>query len=108
MIKWSKQNLKDVRERIKREDKASIEEYYCWGSVSVGASPAIFCLKQTEATKGLRVLSTPQDLRITLGTQHQLQRIAEGLVSAGRETKEPLLIRGLDLFQSGPPQPSSA
>jgi hypothetical protein len=50
---------------------------------------SIFLLNPAEASKGSRVLSMLQDLVITLGswmsgTQHQLQRIAEGLVPAGK------------------------
>jgi hypothetical protein len=83
------------------------------GSVPVRATPTIFLLSPEEATKGFRVLSTPQDLGITSGsrvsgTQHQLQRIAEGLVPAGTGTKEPCPTRGWDLFQLRPHPPSSA
>ena len=48
---------------------------------------------------------TPESLHS--GTQHQLQRIAEGLVAAGTEMEEPRLTRGWDPFLSGPPLPSS-
>ena len=48
------------------------------------STPAIFLLSPAEAAKSSRVLSTPQNLRITSrsrvsGTQPQLQRIAVGL-----------------------------
>jgi hypothetical protein len=79
------------------------------------ASPAIFSWthQRLEATKGPRVLSTPQDLRINSGsvvsgTQQQLQRIVEGPVTAGIATKEPRPTRGWDPFLSGPAPPSSA
>jgi hypothetical protein len=67
------------------------------GSVQVMSSPAIFLLNPAEATKGPRVLSSgPQDhLRIMVSVmQHQLQRIAEGLVPAETGTKEPRPTRG--------------
>jgi hypothetical protein len=53
---------------------------------------------------GSRVLSMPQDLGI--GMQHQLQRIEEGLVTAGTGTEEPCPTRGWDPFRSGPALPS--
>ena len=57
-----------------------------------------------EPAKNPRGLSTLQDLRITSGsqvsgTQHQLQRMGEGLVPAGTGAKEPHLTRGWDPFQ---------
>jgi hypothetical protein len=63
----------------------------------------MFCLNPAEAAKGSRVLFTPQELGITSGslvsgTQHQLQRTVEGLVLAGKGTKEPHQIRGWDTF----------
>ena len=50
------------------------------GSVPVVPTPTIFLLSPAEATKDSIMLSTPQDLGVTLGslvsgTQHQLQRI---------------------------------
>ena len=56
----------------------------------------IFLLSPAGATKGPRVLSTPQDLGITSGllvsgTQHQLQRLSKGLVPAGTGMEEPCL-----------------
>jgi hypothetical protein len=82
------------------------------GSVRVRATPAIFLLSPAEATKDSRVLSTPQGIRLTSGTrvsgmQHQLQRIAEGLVPALIGTKEPCRTRGWDSLRSGPVPPSS-
>jgi hypothetical protein len=38
-------------------------------SIPVGTTPAIFLLNPPEASRGPRILSTPQDLRITLGSQ---------------------------------------
>jgi hypothetical protein len=72
----------------------------------------ISLLSPAEATKGSRVLSMPQDLGITSGsqvngTQHQLQRIAKGIVLAGTGTKEHHPTRGWDEFRSGPAPPSS-
>jgi hypothetical protein len=72
----------------------------------------IFLLGPGKATKGSRVFFMPQDFRITSGsrvsgTQYQLHRILEGLVPTGAGKKEDLLIRGWDLFQSGPSTPSS-
>jgi hypothetical protein len=69
------------------------------GSFQVPATTAIFLLSPEEATKGSRVLSTRQDLRITLGSQvsgmkHQLQGIVEGQEPAGTGTGESLLTRG--------------
>lgn len=80
--------------------------------VPVGATPAIFFLNPVEAARSPRVLSMPQDLRITWGSrvsgaQHQLQRITEGLVPERTGTKEPHWTRGWDLFRSGSPLPSS-
>ena len=40
------------------------------------------------------------------GTEHQHQRIPEGLVPAGRGTKEPQTTRGWDSFWFGPAPPS--
>jgi hypothetical protein len=37
-------------------------------SLPVGTTPAIFLLSAAEAAKGSRVLSTPQNLRITSGS----------------------------------------
>ena len=42
------------------------------------------------------------------GMQHQLQRMAKGLVPAGTGTKETHPTRGWDSFWSGPAPPSSA
>lgn len=69
-------------------------------------------LNPEEAAKGPRILSMLQDLGIILrsqvsGTQHQLQRIAEGLVPAGTGTEEPRPTRGWDPPRSGPALPSS-
>ena len=76
------------------------------GSVRVRATPAIFLLSPAEATKDSRVLSTPQGIRLTSGTrvsgmQHQLQRIAEGLVPAGTGTEELHSTRGWDWVGPG-------
>jgi hypothetical protein len=67
----------------------------------------IFHLNLGEATKVCRVLSVSQDLGITLGsrvsgTQHQLQRIEEGLVPAVTGSKESCTTRGWDPFWLGP------
>ena len=80
--------------------------------ILVGDIPAIFLLSPAEATKGTRVLSTLQDLGMTLGSwvsgkQHQLQRMAGGLVPAGTGTEEPHPTRGWDPFRSGAARPSS-
>jgi hypothetical protein len=73
----------------------------------------IFLLSRVEVTKVSRVFSTLQYLGITSGswvsgTQHQVQRIAEGLVTSGTGTKDPLLTRGWEPFRYGPAPPSSA
>jgi hypothetical protein len=80
-------------------------------STEVGASPTIFHLNLAEATKNPRGFSIPEDLRITSaahvsGTQHQLQRISEGLLPAGTRTREHHTTRGWDIFQSGLAPPS--
>lgn len=88
----------------------SISRYMIWGFIWVGATPTIFLLNLTEATRGPRVLSIFQDLRITSeswlsGMQHQVQRIKEDLVPAEVGTEEPHPTRGWDPFSSGPAQP---
>jgi hypothetical protein len=97
-----------------RIDKENGILFTKWNTIQLlKTRTSIFCLNPTEATKGSRVLSMLQDLGIisglqVSGKQHQLQRITEGLVPAGTETKEPCLTRGQDPFQSGPALPSSA
>ena len=81
--------------------------------VPVGATPAIFFLNPVEAARSPRVLSMPQDLRITWGSrvsgaQHQLQRVQEGLVQWGQGWRSPARHRGWDPVRSGPALPSSA
>ena len=58
------------------------------------SSPTIFHLKAADAAKGLRVLSTLQDLGITSGShasgaQHQLQRIEEHLCQQEQGQRNP-------------------
>ena len=82
------------------------------GSDQVRAIPAIFLLNPGEDSKMSRVFSMPQVLGITSGSQvsgsqHQLQRIVEGLVPAGTGMEEPCLTRGWDPFRLEPAQPSS-
>jgi hypothetical protein len=60
----------------------------------------------------IETINKSQVLGIALGSrvsrsQHQLQRIVEGLVPAGAGKSEPRPNRGWDLFCSGPPLPSS-
>ena len=93
--------------------KDSIFNKWCWFNWQLAcrrmpispflSTPAILLLSSREAAKGCRVLSKPQNLRITSGSrvsgmQHQLQRIEEGLVPAGTETEEPHQTRGWDPF----------
>ena len=83
------------------------------GICSGQGHPAILFLSPAEAAKGSRVLFMLQDIGITSGTrasgtQHQLQRIVEGLVPAGTGKEELHLTRDWDPFRLGPATPSSA
>ena len=83
-----------------------------WDPFWLRPLPALFLLRPAEAAKVSRVFSMPKDLQITSGkrvsgTQYQLQRIVEGLVTPGTGKKEPRRTRGWDPFQSGPALPSS-
>jgi hypothetical protein len=74
----------------------------------VRATPTVLLLNQAESIKGARMLSTSQGLWISSGSwvsgmQHQLQRIAEGLMPARTGREEPCPTRGWDKFWSGPP-----
>ena len=58
--------------------------------ILVGDIHAIFLLSPAEATKGTRVLSTLQDLGMTLGSwvsgkQHQLQKLQRSCASRNRD-----------------------
>jgi hypothetical protein len=84
-----------------------------FSKVKLVTMPTIFLLNPLEATRGPRVLSTPQDLGITSGsrvsgTRHQLQRIQDGIVPAGTGTEETYPTRGWDPFRLGLAPPSSA
>jgi hypothetical protein len=83
---------------------SNIQLFFYWNSIVAFSDlsrsfPALKMLKRTFilssalASQGFRVLSTPQNLRITSGSlvsgmQHQLQRITEGLLPAGKWMEE--------------------
>ena len=84
--------LQRIAESLVPEGTGMEEPHQTRGWDPFGSGPPPPSLSQEESAKGCRVFSMLQDLRITLGpqvsgTQHQLQRITEGLVPAGTGTK---------------------